>query len=343
VSVLERGLPAELLRRRRAVVGVVLAVLLVVGVVLLIGKAAGYARLAEELRDARKEWLALCFAAETAAYAGYTSLLRGVFRWGGGPALDFGLAARVVFGSLGATQLVASAGAGGLAVTYWALRRGGFDRREALARVIGGNTIAWLVLAAAAWLAALLTTLHVCGRSPLGIALPWLAVVPFCVIAARFVTAQGRVERLERDEGGWLRRAFAVAVSGTAFVRRVVASAEGPRILAGAAVYWLGDAACLWAGLRAFGVDLPVAELVLAYATGYLATVLPLPLSGAGGFDAAMTYALVAVGVPLAPALLGVVAYRLFAFWLPTIPAGISLALLPRTGRDLERARLFGS
>jgi uncharacterized membrane protein YbhN (UPF0104 family) len=332
------GLPAGLVRRRRAIVGLVLALLLVIGVVLLIGKAAGYARVLDELREADGRWLAVCLGCEAVAYVGYTLLLRFVFRWGGGPELGFGLGARVVFGSLGATQLVASAGAGGLAVTYWALRRGGFGRREAIARTIGGNTIAWLVLGSAAWAAALLTTLDVSGSSPLGMAVPWLVVIPSCIVAARFVTAPGRVGRLAEDTGGWLRRAFAVAVAGTAFVRQIAGSRRGPAVLSAAGAYWLGDAACLWAGLRAFGVHLPAAQLLLAYATGYLATVLPLPLSGAGGFDAAMTYALVAVGVPLAPALLGVVAYRLFAFWLLTIPAAVSLALLPRTGRDLERA-----
>ncbi len=333
----ETGLPPILVQRRRALFGLVLGVLLVVGVVALIGKAAGYARLLDELEHADKDWLAVGFAAEAAAYVGYTFLLRGVFRWGGGPDLGFQLSARVVFGSLGATQLIASAGAGGLAVTYWALRRAGFPRAESLARMIGGNTIAWLVLGSAAWIAALLTTLHVLGVSPLAMALPWLLAIPSCVVAARYVTAPGRVERLTRPGGNWARKAFAVAIAGTAFVRHVAGSPPGPRILGAAGGYWLGDAACLWAGLRSFGIHLPVAQLVLAYATGYLATVLPLPLSGAGGFDAAMTYALVAVGVPLAPALLGVVAYRLFAFWLLTIPAGIALALLPRTGRELER------
>jgi uncharacterized membrane protein YbhN (UPF0104 family) len=48
---------------------------------------------------------------------------------------------------------------------------------------------------------------------------------------------------------------------------------------------------------------------------------LPLPVGGAGTIDAAMTYALTLVGVPLAPALLAVVAYRLFTFWLPLLPA----------------------
>ncbi len=50
-----------------------------------------------------------------------------------------------------------------------------------------------------------------------------------------------------------------------------------------------------------------------------------------------MTYAVHALGVPLAPALLGVIVYRLFTFWLLTIPAGINLLLLPRTGKELER------
>jgi len=49
-----------------------------------------------------------------------------------------------------------------------------------------------------------------------------------------------------------------------------------------------------------------------------------------------MTYALTAVGIPLAPALVAVAVYRLFSFWVPTIPALGALALLPRAGRALE-------
>jgi uncharacterized protein (TIRG00374 family) len=103
-------------------------------------------------------------------------------------------------------------------------------------------------------------------------------------------------------------------------------------------VYWVGDVACLWAALQSVGRPLPLAELVLAYATGYAATILPLPFGGVGGVEAAMTYALTAVGVPLAPALVAVAVYRLFGFWVPTVPALAALALLPRAGRALERA-----
>ena len=102
----------------------------------------------------------------------------------------------------------------------------------------------------------------------------------------------------------------------------------------GSAVYWAGDILCLWAALRAFDVRLGVPALVLAFATGYVATALPLPAGGAGGVDAAMTYALTLVGVPLAPALLGTFTYRFFNFWLPLIPA---LAVLPAV-RHLGRS-----
>lgn len=107
-------------------------------------------------------------------------------------------------------------------------------------------------------------------------------------------------------------------------------------MLAGAALFWLGDITCLWAGLRAFDVHVGAAALVLAYATSYAVTMLPLALGGAGGSEAAIALALRAVGAPLAPALLGVLTYRLFSFWLPTLPGLVSLARAPSLGRKLQ-------
>jgi uncharacterized membrane protein YbhN (UPF0104 family) len=167
---------------------------------------------------------------------------------------------------------------------------------------------------------------------------PWLVVVPFCFVAARFVTAPGRVERLAEPRGWILRRGLAYAIAGTAWVREVIGERGGLRPLAASAVYWTGDVVCLWAALHSVGEPLPVVELVLAYATGYVAMVLPLPFGGVGGVDAAMTFALTAVGMALAPALVAVAVYRLFGFWVPTIPALAALVLLPRAGRGLEEA-----
>ena len=51
-----------------------------------------------------------------------------------------------------------------------------------------------------------------------------------------------------------------------------------------------------------------------------------LPAGGAGVVEIALTFALHWVGAPFVPALLGVVTYRVFNFWLPMVPA---VAVLP--------------
>jgi uncharacterized protein (TIRG00374 family) len=61
-----------------------------------------------------------------------------------------------------------------------------------------------------------------------------------------------------------------------------------------------------------------------------LANLLPLP-GGIGGVDGGMIGALVAFHVGAGLALIAVLVYRLFAFWLPTIPGAIAYFQLRRT------------
>jgi uncharacterized membrane protein YbhN (UPF0104 family) len=318
--------------------GVVAALLVGVGVVALIARAAGFRQVRHAVGAADSTWFLLCFLAEVAAFSGYAVIVRRALRWRGGPNTGFGLSAHVMLASLGATRIVAAAGVGGIAVTYWCFRRARLTTHEAFVRVLGLNTLVYFVFGLGAWGASLLAALGVLGSAPLSLALPWLVVVPFCVLAARFVTEPARVGRLSTTEGSVLRRGFGYAIAGTAWVRGVLPTPTGRHSLAAAIVYWAGDALCLWAALSSVGISLDPATLALAYATGYAAMLLPLPFGGVGVVDAAMTYALTAVGVALAPALVAVAVYRLFGFWVPTIPALVALALLPRAGRGLERA-----
>ena len=124
------------------------------------------------------------------------------------------------------------------------------------------------------------------------------------------------------------------AIAAAVWVRAVLPDPAGRRMVASSVLYWVGTVACLWASLRSVGVSLPLPELVLAFALGHTAMILPLPLGGVGGVDAAMTYALTVVGVPLALALVAVAVYRLFAFWMPTIPALAALVAAPAHGRS---------
>ena len=321
----------------RAVVGVIAAVLLVVGVGLLLARAAGFAEVRDAIKKADSTWFVVCLGAQVVALSAYADVFRGAFRWRGGSDPGLRLSAHVMLASIGATRVFAAGGVGAIAVTYWCFRRARFPAADALVRVLGFNTLFYVAFAVGAWSAALVAATGVWGDVSLAFAAPWLLLVPCSVGAAVFVTQPGRAERLTRPGGSFVRRALAYAIAGTAWVRSVLPDPAGRRLVAATVLYWAGNVACLWASLRSVGETVPLPELLLAFAAGHAAAILPLPLGGVGGVDAAMTYALTAVGVPLAFALVAVGVYRLFAFWTPTIPAVAALLLVPRAGTRLEQ------
>jgi uncharacterized membrane protein YbhN (UPF0104 family) len=316
--------------------------------VLLIGKATSYARLTDSVRGADWRWVPVCVAGELLAYAGYILAYRDVARVDGGPTLSYPVIARVVAAGFGAFVLSA---AGGPAVDFWALRRAGAGRNEAVVRVLALNTLKFGVFGVGAAVAAILLLLGAGEGAPLAIALPWIAVVGICVVLAAWLSGPGFGSRFaaapaDHDHSQCGLRVFEHcarylareglydAVRGVVYVRHLLARPlHYPAGVLGYPVYWAGDVLCLWGALRAFGGHIGIAALVLAYATGYAITILPLPAGGTGGVEAATTYALHMLGVPLAPALVAVVLYRLVNFWLPIIPAA---AVLP-TLRGLER------
>jgi uncharacterized protein (TIRG00374 family) len=216
--------------------------------------------------------------------------------------------------------------------------------------VLALGTIEWTVLSAYACAAAAIVL--VAGyRAPLAMSLAWLTVVPACATLALWFTSPVRVRRFTRlpqrssEESSGLARALswtrqrleaglADAIAGVVLVRHLLA--HPVRYHGGALgypIYWAGDMLVLYAALRGFGVHPQVVPLVLAYATSFVISALPLPAGGAGGIEAGMALALSSIGIALAPALLAVFVYRLVTFWLPIVPA---LILLPSV-RQLQR------
>lgn len=336
-------------RNRKLILTLAASIVLAAGAVLLIGKVASYTKLVHRLGDASWPWLALCVAGELLAYTGYILGYRDVARVDGGPELSYWTVTGVVATGFGAFVVTS---AGGPAVDYWALTRAGASRNDAVTRVLALNTIKFFVLAVGAALAALAILLGA-GSAPLGLLVPWLVTVPICLALALAISdgrIGGRFARTpaDHDHGQCglrlfehcvrylVREGLSDAVRGLVYVRRLAfAPLRYPGSALGWPLYWAGDVLCLWGGLRAFGWHAGIAALVLAYSTGYLASALPLPAGGTGGIEAAMTYALHAVGVPLAPALLGVAAYRVFNFWLPILPATAVLPALRRIEAQL--------
>jgi uncharacterized membrane protein YbhN (UPF0104 family) len=340
--------------KRKAALTAAIALLLVAGAVTLVGQVADFDEVVTALRNADRIWFPVCLGGLLCAYTGYVLGYREVARMHGGPGLPLWTVCRIVGIGFGANVL--GSAAGGLAVDFWALHRAGAGIHDAARRVLGFNTLEWALLGTWAAVAAVIV-LAGGEDAPLAMTLPWIIVVPVCMAAAAWVSSPKRSRRLarvderesDRSDGvlawlgwGWAkaRKGLADAIGGVVVVRHLVTHPRShPWAILGFAVYWFGHLLTLYVALRAFGVaGVPLAALVLAFATGYVATALPLPGGGSGGIEAALAFSLHAVGMPLAPALLGALVYRFFTFWLPILPA---LALFPTIGGlDAELGRL---
>lgn len=344
--------------RRRVVLLVVAAVGLAGGALAALGAASSYRRLLGAFEHASWWWVPLCALGEAVAYGGYVLAYREVGRADGGFELGYWQVARVVALGLGATVIVSSAGS--VAVDYAAFRRAGAKAHESARRVLALNTLDWAVLGAAAVVASIVVLLERGSGVPLAMPLSWLIVVPACVAAARWVTGPSRVQRLIappsrarpasrriaewREWRRWIwsqaRNGLADAVAGVVLVRRMLGRPLRQQLaLIGFPLFWLGDIGCAYAALRSSGAHLAAAPLVVAYATSYAVTILPLPAGGAGGVEASLALALHVVGVPLASAIVAVLIYRAFTFWLPIIPALLVLPTLSSLDRELSAVR----
>ena len=131
-------------------------------------------------------------------------------------------------------------------------------------------------------------------------------------------------------------RAPATAATGVRTALSLVRSRD-PCLL-GAIAWWGFDIAVLWACFHAFGAAPPQAVIVMAYFVGMLGNMLPLP-GGIGGVDGGMIGAFSAFGVAGRGLGRAVLAYRAFAFWLPTLPGGIAYLQLRKTVQRWQTSR----
>jgi putative heme transporter len=298
-------------------------------VVVLIGQAAHYADLLTRLRAAQPGWLVLCAAGEVVAYAGFVASYQAMAELDGGPRLPYLTVVRVVGLSFGAFSVATAIG--GLSVDFWALREAGEPPNMASARVIALETMRWALLSLATCAAAIVVLLGAGGgKVPWEVPVAWLLITPACFAGGLWISGARRRARFTRSTGSLALDALGVAVRALVLVRKLVHAPVGLTVRAcgGAALFWSGELLCAWAALRAFGVTVAVAPLLLGYTTGYVSMGLPLPAGGSGSVDAAMTAGFVLAGAPLSGALLGAIAFRLFSFWLPAVGALLSLATL---------------
>jgi uncharacterized membrane protein YbhN (UPF0104 family) len=133
------------------------------------------------------------------------------------------------------------------------------------------------------------------------------------------------------------RRAAAVPAAAASGVRTAIQliKERDPGLL-GAPAWWGFDIATLWACFHAFGASPPHAVIIMAYFVGWIANTLPLP-GGVGGVEGGLIGAFSAFGVNVQSAVLAVLAYRAFSFWLPMLPGAVAYFQLRRTVQRWRR------
>jgi uncharacterized membrane protein YbhN (UPF0104 family) len=366
----EEEMPRVVITRRQAIAFAVFVLTVVGFLYFVLPKLAGVGTTLHHLEHGDGWWIAFGIVLELLSFAGYVVLFRAVFvttRTGssgayvapGAPAaigphesigpvdsppapgpIGWSESYQITMAGLAATRLFATAGAGGVALTAWALRRSGMAPRLVACRMVAFMVLLYAVYAGSVLIDGLgLGT----GLFPGGGSFA-LTIVP-AIVAAILMTVVGAMallpgdieRRLHRWASGsgrlahWVARAVTVPALAASGVRTAIEliHERDPGLL-GAVAWWGFDICVLWAMFHAFGSPPPFTVIWMSYFIGMLGNLLPLP-GGLGGVEGGMIGAFAAFGVNLDLAVLAVLSYRAISFWLPTVPGAVAYFQLRRT------------
>ena len=279
-------------------------------------------------------WILLALGFTIGMFAGYVMMFRGVFaRANTRHAINWRESYQITMAGLAASRIFAAGGAGGLVLTAWALRRAGMRRRE-----VADKTLSFLILTYIPYVVALIVAglgLRIGlfpGDAPFGVTVvpAVLAIIALAIALLIMLIPTDLQRRLSgwEDGGGRLARiAHTLAnapAAASAGMRDALAHVRSrDPALTGAALFWGCQIAVLWAAFHAFGDPPPTAVLVQAFFCGMLGNLLPMP-GGVGGVEGGLIGAFVAFDVDSGLAVVAVLVYRAFTFWLPLIPGVIA-------------------
>ena len=326
----------------------VFVVLAIVALYFLLPQVAGLEETWRRLEDGSPIWLGLAVVFTVGMFGGYVLLFQGVFARAAEGRLTLRESYQVCMAGLAATRLFSAGGAGGIVLTAWAMRGAGLRRR-----VVADKTISFLVLTYLVYTTCLVVFGYGLrfgvfpGPDPFTMTvipatLALIATVLGLSIAFVPTDFERRLQTLALRHGRTGRLAQRLATlpaTASSGIRDALhhLRSKDPALL-GAVVFWACQIAVLWACFEAFGDSPPLAVLVLGFFIGMLGNLLPLP-GGIGGVDGGMIGAFAAFNVDTGLAVVAVLAYRAFTFWLPTVPGVIAYLQLRKT---VERWRLEG-
>jgi uncharacterized membrane protein YbhN (UPF0104 family) len=335
----DEQMPRVPVTRRSAVAFGVFVLSAVAFLYFVLPKLAGFSSTAHRIESGDTWWIAIGVLLEICSFAGYVVLFRAVFVRDPSP-IGWSESYQITMAGLAATRLFAAGGAGGIALTAWALRRSGMEARLVACRMVAFMVLLYVIYAGAVLLDGIgMGTGLLPGEGSFA-----LTIVPAVVAALLFAVAgamallPGDIERrLARWAAGsgrlehWLASAVTVPALAASGVRTAIelVRERDPGLL-GAPAWWGFDICVLWACFHAFGSAPPFTVILMAYFLGMVGNLLPLP-GGLGGVEGGMIGAFAAFGVNLDQAVLAVLAYRAISFWLPTLPGAVAYFQLRRT------------
>jgi putative heme transporter len=326
-----------------------IVVVLVVAIYVLLPNLVGLEDAVEKLGQADAVWLMVGLAFTVLMFYAYVALFRGVV--GEGTRLNWRESYEITLAGLAATRLFSAGGAGGIVLTYWALRKAGMVRREAANRMT-----AFLILLYAVYLITvvvcgiLLSTEVLNGPSP-----PGLTIVPAAIaggiillflgmslLPADFERRIGRFSQGYRYQK-WARRLASVPATIATGVRVAIAFVRNPSrgglAILGAIGFWAANIGILWAAFHAYDVQVPLGVVIQGFFIGMVANLFPFAPGGVGAVDAGMIGTFVLFGLDGATVFAAILTYRLMAFWLPIPPGIVAFFQLRQTVQRWEREK----
>jgi uncharacterized protein (TIRG00374 family) len=285
-------------------------------------------------------WLAVAFGLQLLATASYIAVFQGVHVPPGYP-IRFRESYQITMAGLAASRVLSAGGAGGVVLSYWALRKAGMRRSEAAERMV-----AFLVLLYAFYVLAvivfgvLLETGVLAGPNPVSMTIVPAAIAGgVAVIFLLIMLVPGDLERRLSLEGNNSASRPALKLSQvpptiSTGTRLAFGFAREPRkgglAVLGASGFWAANIGILWATFMAFGVALPIGVLVMGFFVGMAANLAPDP-AGVGAVDGGLIGAFVIFGESASTVIAAVLVYRLIAFWMPLPPGIVAFLQLRRT------------
>jgi uncharacterized protein (TIRG00374 family) len=354
VDAAERG--SAMLRNRRRIVTLFIAVaLMIVAIYVVFPKVIGLNGTFDQFGDAKWYWILIAFCMPVLYYSAYAVLVHSVFGQRGPDdfrkRIDMRASAEITLAALAASALFSAGGAGGMALTYWALRKAGMSRRRAVCRMIAFLAILYSVyLFAVIVFGVLLATEVLPGDDHVSVTIVPAAVAGGVFVLLLLVTLiPGDFERRLRETKRFSKLARRTAAGPATFamgIRTAIDHIRNPRLgwqaYLAATGFWAGNILTLWASFKAFSVDVPFGVVVQGFFVGMVANLAPSPAAGVGTVDAGLIGAFVVFGLDAETVFPAILVFRLIGFWLP-IPLGVAAYLrLLRTVRKWEDERRQG-